>query len=112
MSKYYIIIILAAIFTVVAQMLLKISASKNISNGFRKTYLNIYVLTGYSVFTGVTVLNLYALREVPLLFMVIINATVQVLVVTCSSIFFKEKLNKKQILGLFIITLGVIVFNI
>ena len=112
MSKYYLSIYIGAIFTVVAQLLLKKGALSKKKNNVILNLLNQYVVLGYVFFVIVTLLNLFAFKEVPLIIMIVISAVVQIFVVIFSVIIFKEKVNKKQILGIAIIILGVILFNL
>ena len=111
MDKYYLAIYGGAVLTVIAQLLLKKGAIFK-KGSFFSTFLNKYVLIGYVLFFLVTVLNLFGLKKVRLIEMVIVNPIVQILVVVFSIIIFKEKLNKNQLFGLFLIILGIIVFNI
>ena len=112
MSKYYLILFLGALFTVIAQLLLKKGATFKSTNNFLEIFLNKYVIAGYFLFVTVTVLNLYAFKEVPLILMVVINPIVQIFVITFSVIIFKEGFNKRQIKGFILIILGIIFFNL
>lgn len=112
MNKYYLVLFIAAALTVIAQLLLKKGASVKHKYRIVELFLNKYVILGYTFFVTVTVLNLYALKEVPMIMMVVINPLIQILVVALSMYIFKERLNKKQIRGFILIILGIIIFNI
>jgi len=112
MIKYYIAVFLGALLTVTAQLLLKKGALNKKNNLIADMFLNKYIVSGYFIFVMVTVLNLFALKEIPLIFMVIINPLVLILVVFFSMLLFKEKINKKQLKGLILILTGIIIFNL
>jgi drug/metabolite transporter (DMT)-like permease len=112
MNKYYLALFIAAALTVIAQLLLKRGASVKHKNRFVELFLNQYVILGYILFVTVTVLSMYALKQVPLIMMVVINPLIQILVVVLSMFLFKERLNKMQLRGFILIVLGIIVFNI
>jgi len=84
----------------------------NKRGGEQRGFVNIFVITGYVLLFIVTLLNLYGLKVVPLIEMVIVNPLIYILVVFFSVIFFKEKVNQKQRIGLALIVLGIIIFNI
>ncbi len=111
MSKLvYILIYLAGIFiSAVAQILLKKSANRKYKDRI-KEYLNPYVIISYSIFIGATFCTIFAYKEIDLSFGPILGATEYIFVAILSKIFLKEKINKKKILGLAVICLGIAVF--
>ena len=112
MSKYYFVLFIGAIFTVIAQLLLKKGAMLKQKNNLVQIFLNKYVILGYILFVGVTLLNLYAFIKVPLIIMVVISPIVQILVIVFSLLIFKEKFNQNQLKGFVLIILGIIIFNL
>jgi len=111
MDKYYLAIYGGALLTVIAQLFLKKGAGVK-KKGLMNFLLNRYVIVGYFLFFAVTLLNLFALKKVLLIEMVIINPIIQILVVLFSILIFKEKLSRNQIFGILIIILGIVVFNL
>lgn len=57
-------------------------------------------------------ISVYALKVVPLSMAAILNSLGYVLVAVLSYIFLKEKLTKKQLLGMTLIIIGIIVYNL
>ena len=112
MSKYYLSLFIGALLTVIAQLLLKKGAMLKRKNIILDIISNKYVILGYLLFVTVTILNLYAFKEVPIIIMVVISPLIQILVVSFSVLIFKEKINNKQLKGFILIIVGIIIFNL
>lgn len=94
-----------------SQILLKKAAMQQYDNSL-KFYLNPKVIFAYFLFFGCTLLSVYALKVVPLSMSPILESVGYIFVAILSYIFFKERLNKKQILGMGLIILGIVVFTL
>lgn len=106
----FVLIYLAGVFvSAIAQILLKKSAEKTYDNRI-KEYLNPYVIISYSIFLGATFCTIFAYSGIPLSFGPILAASEYIFVAVLSKMLLKEKINKKKIIGLAIICLGIIVF--
>lgn len=106
----FVLIYLAGVFvSAIAQILLKKSAGKTYENKIRE-YLNPYVIISYSIFLGATFCTIFAYTEIPLSFGPILAASEYIFVAVLSKLILKEKINKKKLLGLAVICLGIIVF--
>ena len=113
MTKYYIAAIIAVVLTAIAQLVLKKGALAGLKKqGFWGSYFNIYSLTGYGLFVVVTLFNLFALKKVQLKEMTFILPITFVIVPLLSVWIFKERLNQKQVAGIVLIALGVLIFNL
>ena len=93
-----------------SQVLLKKATNKGYS-GIR-TYLNKEVILGYGIYFLVTCLAIYLLRYLELMTVALLESLTYIIIPTLSFIFFKDKLNKKQFLGMALIVSGVIVFAV
>ena len=115
MSKDLIVYSLILLFSVfvssVSQILLKKSAGIKYSSKIRE-YLNPYVIIGYTLFFGCTIISMYALKVVPLSMSPVLESCGYIFVALISYIFLKEKLTKKQLLGTALIILGVIIYSL
>ena len=113
MSSYYYAIYFGAVLTVIAQLLMKKASFRkdNYKSKF-SSILNPFTISAYFILTIVTFLTFYGLKKVDLLFMILVQPVIMILVLICSSLFFREKLGMKKILGSIIIIIGVILFNI
>ena len=112
MNKLYIyIFIMIASVTIASfsQILLKKSARKQYANRLEE-YLNPLVITAYFLFFGSAFLTMFALKEVPLSMAPILEATGYFFIPILSFIFLQEKLTKRQLIGTFVIVLGIVIF--
>jgi multidrug transporter EmrE-like cation transporter len=99
--------------TGVGQTLLKIGSRKvDRNNQFISSYLNPYVIFAYGLFVIVTILSVFALKEISLKIFYSFTSLNFFLVLVFSYFILKEPVNKGQILGIGLIVLGIIVFNL
>lgn len=94
-----------------SQILLKKSAQKQYPSKL-KEYLNPLVIFSYGLFFLCTLIAMYALKVVPLSMSPILEATGYIFVAILSYIFFKEKLTKKQLLGMILIISGIVIYTL
>ncbi len=94
-----------------SQILLKKSALKNYESKI-KEFLNPYVIVGYSLFLFCTFVSVLCYKYVPLTLGTVIESTGYIFVPVLSFIFLKEKLNTKQLIGVIIVLIGVVLFAI
>ncbi|MCR5290534.1 MAG: triose-phosphate transporter family protein [Treponema sp.] len=92
-----------------SQILLKKSALHTYSS-FIREYLNIYVISAYSIYFIAVCMDLWALHKVPVSYVPIIEASSYVYVIFLSRVFLKEKFSKRKIIGMSIIVLGIILY--
>lgn len=105
------IYLIGVVISAFSQVLLKKSA--NTENGsFLKQYFNIKVISAYAIFFLATFLSIYAYKVIPVTLGAILGTLEYGLVALLSFIFFKEKLTKKQILGIVLIIAGIIIYSI
>lgn len=94
-----------------SQILLKKSAQKQYPSKL-KEYLNPLVIFSYGLFFLCTLIAMYALKVIPLSMSPILEATGYIFVAILSYIFFKEKLTKKQLLGMILIISGIVIYTL
>jgi len=92
-----------------SQILLKSASGKSYKSVYLE-YFNVRVIVAYGIFFISTAVNMYLLRFIPLSMLSVLGASTYIFVPTLSWLILKERLNKKQILGLALIVLGLIVF--
>ena len=110
-SIIYVLVYLGGVLvSAIAQMLLKKSAKKTYDSKI-KEYLNPYVITSYSIFIGATFCTMYAYKGINLSLGPILAASEYIFVAVLSKLVLKEKINKKKLIGLGVICLGIIVFT-
>ena len=108
---YSLILIFSALVSSVSQIMLKKSAEKHYPSKLAE-YMNPFVIIAYILFFGCTFITMYALKVVPLSMAPILEATGYIFVAVMSFIFLKERLNKKQIIGMVLIITGIILFSL
>lgn len=108
---YSCIMIVSALVSSFSQIILKKSAQKTYESKI-KEYLNPLVIIAYGLFFGCTLISMYALKVVPLSLSPILEASGYIFVAVLSYIFFREKLSKKQFLGMVLIIGGIFVFSL
>lgn len=108
--KHYLIILMAVFITIIAQMLLKQGATTS-KKTLASLYLNFHTLFGYALLVISTIAMVYALKGIDMKEVIFILPLVYIFVPFMGIVFFKEKLEHKQIIGIFLIFIGIIVFN-
>ncbi|MDD5960545.1 MAG: EamA family transporter [Methanobrevibacter wolinii] len=94
-----------------SQILLKKSAMQE-HESFIREYLNSYVIIAYLMFFAGTLITIISYKTIPLSFGLILESAGYIFVAILSYVFLKEMLNKKQILGLVLILIGIVICNI
>lgn len=108
---YSCIMLLSVFISSISQLLLKKSAQKKYGSRI-KEYLNPLVICGYFLLFLCTFITMFALKVIPLSMGAIIESAGYIFVAVLSYIFFKEKLTKKQLLGIALIIIGIIIFSL
>lgn len=94
-----------------SQILLKKGAMRP-HESFLKDYLNAPVIVGYIMMFISVLATMFAYRGLPMMTVPVIEALGFVLVPVLSFFFFREKFTKTKIIGIFIIILGIIIYNV
>lgn len=111
LALYSCIMVMGTLISAVSQIMLKKSAKKQYSSKL-KEYLNPLVIIAYGLFFGTTFISMYALKAVPLSMAPILEASGYIFVAILSYIFLKEKMTKKQLLGMGLILVGIAVYSL
>ena len=106
-----IFVLCAQIVTAISQVLLKKAAGKTYSVWWR-SYANPFVIIAYSLFVVTTLLNIIALRYVPLSLSAALAASAQIFVPVLSFLCLRERISKRKLSGMAIIVLGIIIFSL
>ena len=101
-------VLAATLIASISQVLLKHSANAGHKSRCAE-YLNIFVVLG-GLLLATTVINVFALRRIPLSMAVALDASGQVFVPILSCLFLREHLNKRKILGMAVIITGICIF--
>ena len=106
---YWLFLVASVIVASFSQVLLKKSAAKKYDNVI-KEYLNPYVIIGYMMMVGTTVLTILAYHGIEYKNGPVIESLGYILIMILSFFFFKEPITKRKVFGNALILLGIIVF--
>jgi len=95
----------------VSQTLLKKAASRSYGSRIQE-YLNPLVISAYVLFMLSLLVNVYILKFIPLSLSPILESSGYVFVAGLSYFFLKERLSKRQLIGMGLIIIGIIIFSI
>lgn len=110
-SVLYSIVLLVGVFiSAVSQVLLKKASMKHYESTV-KEYLNPLVVLAYSMFFGTTFLSIIAYKGIPLSMGPVLEATGYIYVTIFGVKIFGEKMNRKKLVGLFLIISGIIIYS-
>ena len=108
------IIIIFLIFNVflasLSQILLKTQANKH-EDTFIKQFLNFNIIIAYTIILLITFINIFLYKYISLSLIIIIDSLGFIFVPLLSCFFFKEKLNKKQLIGILLIIFGLAIYS-
>ena len=111
LAIYSLILVSSSLISSVSQIMLKKSAQREYPSKL-KEYLNPLVIIAYGLFFGTTFISMYALKVVPLSMAPILEASGYIFVAILSYIFLKEKMTKRQLLGMGLIIVGIVVYSL
>ena len=113
MSTAWILAFTVVLLTGISQTLLKIGAKNSTDRtNFMAAYLNVPTFAAYLLFLIVTILSVYALKEIPLKVFYSICSLNLVVVMIFSYVILSEQINKNKFIAISLIVFGVIVFNL
>lgn len=107
---YAIILLLCVFVSAVSQVMLKKAAQKKYDSVF-KEYINPLVIFAYMMFFATTLISILAYKGIPLSMGPVLEATSYIYVTVFGAIIFKEKINKKRLLALAFILMGIVVYS-
>jgi multidrug transporter EmrE-like cation transporter len=108
---YSLILLIGVFISAISQVMLKKAAQKKYNNKVEE-YLNPLVIFAYMMFVGTTLLSVLAYREIPLSMGPVLEATSYIYVTYFGVKIFHENINKKKIIALALIILGILVYSI
>ncbi len=108
---YILIFLCSVLISSISQVLLKSSANKEHGNAL-KEYLNPKVIVAYGMFFLATLITILAYKYVPLSMGGILESSGYIFVAVLSYFFLHEKISKRKMLGLGVILIGILVFNL
>ena len=110
MNNYLLLKLISVLIASMSQILLKKSANKAYNSKI-KEYLNVLVIVGYILFFISSILSVVSLKGITISYSSVIESFSYILVPFLSRLLLKEKINNKQVIGMVIIIVGVLLFN-
>jgi drug/metabolite transporter (DMT)-like permease len=111
-DSHYAAVIAGVFITALAHMLLKSGAVLSSGRASIRLWLNPWSIAGYSMLLGVTLMNLYGFKVVPIRANVVLSPAVFFFVTLLSVVFLRERLTRVQVAGCALILAGIAVFNL
>lgn len=108
--KYILIFLVSVLISSLSQVLLKISAEKEHSNIWQE-YLNLRTIGAYGLFFISTLITVIAYKYVSLSMGAVLEASGYIFVTVFGMLILKEKVGKRKLIGLILILIGILVFN-
>ena len=109
-NKLYVLLLLFSVFiSAISQILLKKSALEPHKSWIFE-YLNIKVISAYFLFFCAVLIDLLALKYVPVSFVPVIETSSYIFIILLSRIFFKEKISVKQLISISLIISGIFIY--
>ena len=105
-----ILALLSVFIGAVSQILLKTAANKGQSKNFLKKFLNVTVIMAYAMMLGSSLCSMFSLRYLELNLMPVFQATSFFWVLVLSRMILKEKILKRNVVGICIIFCGIIIY--
>lgn len=107
---YACIMLFGTFISAISQVILKKAAGKIYENKIRE-YVNLPVISAYTIFVVATFLSVFAYKVVPLSMGPILEATSYIYITIFGVTIFKEKLTKRKVAALITIIAGIIVYS-
>lgn len=109
---FYIGIMLVAVFMAASSQIILKTAAMYKQKSILKEYFNIRVLGAYILLATSTLLAIYSLQVIPLSMGAVLDSCSYVFVTFLGCYVLKEPLNKRKLLGLLVIIIGIAIFFI
>jgi drug/metabolite transporter (DMT)-like permease len=110
-SRYILVMLLSVIIASISQVLLKKSAIKTYKSVIWE-YVNPYVICGYGLLIVSMLLTVYAYSGMAYKNGPVIEAMGNVFVLIFGYFIFGEKISRRKLVGIGLIILGIIIFNV
>lgn len=111
LTLYICVLFFCTFISAFSQILLKKAALHTYPNVIRE-YLNIFVVSAYCIYFAAVILDLLALKVVPVSYIPIIEASGYVFIIILSRLFLKERLSWRKLGAIALILTGIAIYLI
>ena len=108
---YALITMFGTFISAISQVILKKAAGKTYENKIRE-YVNLPVISAYTIFVLATFLSVFAYKVVPLSMGPILESTSYIYITIFGVMIFKERLTKRKLIALITIIVGIVVYSV
>lgn len=107
---YILLTLVVVLFTSIAHLLLKQGSTA--AQGTRTpSFLHPYCLASYAIFAVVAYLSIYAMKGLDLKEFYALNSLTYMVIPVLSFLFIRESVTRNKVIGILLISLGVVIFN-
>jgi len=111
MMIYYLITLVVVVFTSIGHLLLKIASNRvSESGGQGRLYTHPVSLVAYGVFAFVAFLSIYAMKGLEMKSFFALNSLTYIIIPLLGFLVLKESFTRNKLIGVSLITLGVLLF--
>ena len=111
MFRYALLLLAGTFIASISQIILKKAALKTYDSKVQE-YLNFPVISAYIIFVLTTLLSVLAYKGIPLSMGPILEATSYIYITFFGVKIFEEEINKRKVVGLILILLGMAVYSL
>ena len=108
---FFFLMLGAELIAAVSQVLLKKSAQKE-HGSFIREYVNPFVIGGYGLLVISMMLTIYCNKGLEYMTAVLMESMSYIMVMIMSRLVFKEKITRYKFIGMCLIMLGIVTFNL
>ena len=108
-NVYFLLVLFSELIASTSQVLLKLGAKREYPN-FLREYLNVYVISGYSLLIGSMAIGILCYEGLGYMGVVVMEPIAYIIVRFMSRVVFKEKFGRSKIIGMVLIISGIVVF--
>jgi small multidrug resistance pump len=108
---YYLLTLVVVVFTSVGHLLLKIAAIRVSESGGR-IYTHPLSIAGYGIFAFVAFLSIYAMKGLDMTVFFALNSLTYICIPILAYFVLRESFTRNKAIGVVIITIGVLMFNL
>lgn len=106
---YYLLALIVVVFTSIAHLLLKIATTRATQAGSR-VYTHPVSVLAYGVFAAVAFLSIYAMKGLEMKEFFALNSLTYICIPVLAWLLLKESFSRNKLIGVILITLGVLLF--
>jgi drug/metabolite transporter (DMT)-like permease len=108
---YYLLTLIVVVFTSIGHMLLKIAATRiSVSGG--KVCTHPISIAGYLMFAVVAFLSIYAMKGLDMKVFFALNSLTYICIPILAYLVLQESFTRNKVIGVIVITIGVVLFNL